>query len=163
MDCVLWEGVCKTCGQPAGNHFCCRLFLRHSRKLNDPLLTSLPAGIPSIVFLPADKISLAQLVQPIANGALVLSIDTDFDGCMKLIQEVGGSLVAEWAELEAFSASWKWLAQGTIQHNREVTWRMLACLLWPGCARTTCIRYVATTCTASNHRTAVSPCPMCHR
>lgn len=44
------------------------------------------AGIPSIVFLPADKISMAQLVQPIANGALVLSIDTDFDGCMKLIQ-----------------------------------------------------------------------------
>lgn len=29
------------------------------------------AKIPSIVFLPADKISLAQLVQPIANGALV--------------------------------------------------------------------------------------------
>jgi len=46
------------------------------------------AGIPSIVFLPADKISLAQLVQPMANGALVLSIDTDFDGCMKLIKEV---------------------------------------------------------------------------
>ena len=46
------------------------------------------AGIPSIVFLPADKISLAQLVQPIANGALVLSIDSDFDGCMKLIQQV---------------------------------------------------------------------------
>jgi threonine synthase len=46
------------------------------------------AGIPSIVFLPADKISLAQLVQPIANGALVLSIDTDFDGCMRLIREV---------------------------------------------------------------------------
>ena len=46
------------------------------------------ADIPSIVFLPADKISLAQLVQPIANGALVLSIDTDFDGCMRLIREV---------------------------------------------------------------------------
>jgi hypothetical protein len=46
------------------------------------------AGIPSIVFLPTDKISLAQLVQPMANGALVLSIDTDFDGCMKLIQKV---------------------------------------------------------------------------
>ena len=46
------------------------------------------AGIPSIVFLPADKISMAQLVQPIANGALVLSIDTDFDGCMKLIKDV---------------------------------------------------------------------------
>lgn len=52
------------------------------------------AGIPSIVFLPADKISLAQLVQPIANGALVLSIDTDFDGCMKLIKEVGIELTS---------------------------------------------------------------------
>jgi hypothetical protein len=29
---------------------------------------------------------MAQLVQPIANGALVLSIDTDFDGCMKLVK-----------------------------------------------------------------------------
>ena len=38
------------------------------------------------MFLPADKISMAQLVQPIANGALVLSIDTDFDGCMKLVK-----------------------------------------------------------------------------
>lgn len=46
------------------------------------------AGIPSLVFLPADKISTAQLVQPIANGSLVLSLETDFDGCMKLIQEV---------------------------------------------------------------------------
>lgn len=46
------------------------------------------AGIPSLVFLPADKISTAQLVQPIANGSLVLSLDTDFDGCMKLIQQV---------------------------------------------------------------------------
>ena len=46
------------------------------------------AGIPSVVFLPADKISLAQLVQPLANGALVLSLDTDFDGCMALIQEI---------------------------------------------------------------------------
>ncbi|KAJ7979287.1 Threonine synthase, chloroplastic [Quillaja saponaria] len=50
------------------------------------------AGIPSIVFLPANKISTAQLVQPIANGALVLSIDTDFDGCMKLIREVTSEL-----------------------------------------------------------------------
>uniref|UniRef100_A0A7C9DLR4 threonine synthase n=1 Tax=Opuntia streptacantha TaxID=393608 RepID=A0A7C9DLR4_OPUST len=50
------------------------------------------AGIPSIVFLPADKISMAQLVQPIANGAFVLSIDTDFDGCMQLIREVTAEL-----------------------------------------------------------------------
>ncbi|MFL5318304.1 MAG: pyridoxal-phosphate dependent enzyme, partial [Myxococcaceae bacterium] len=37
------------------------------------------AGIPSVVFLPKDKISLAQLVQPISNGSVVLSLDTDFD------------------------------------------------------------------------------------
>ncbi|GJP85952.1 hypothetical protein CLOP_g16039 [Closterium sp. NIES-67] len=49
------------------------------------------AGIPAIVFLPANKISLAQLVQPIANGALVL-IDTDFDGCMRLIRDVTAQL-----------------------------------------------------------------------
>lgn len=46
------------------------------------------AGIPTIVFLPAGKISTAQLVQPLANGALVLSLDTDFDGCMKIVREV---------------------------------------------------------------------------
>jgi threonine synthase len=46
------------------------------------------AGIPSIVLLPKGKISIAQLVQPIANGSLVLSLDTDFDGCMKLVQEI---------------------------------------------------------------------------
>jgi len=46
------------------------------------------AGIPSIVFLPANKISTAQLVQPMANGAIVLSLDTNFDGCMKVVQEI---------------------------------------------------------------------------
>ncbi len=46
------------------------------------------AGIPAIVFLPKGKISTAQLIQPIANGALVLALDTDFDGCMKIVQEV---------------------------------------------------------------------------
>ena len=29
------------------------------------------AGIPTVVFLPRDKVSPAQLVQPLANGALV--------------------------------------------------------------------------------------------
>lgn len=48
------------------------------------------AGIQSVVFLPKDKISAAQLLQPLANGALVLSLETDFDGCMKLVQEVCG-------------------------------------------------------------------------
>src|SRR5437867_2499094 len=46
------------------------------------------AGIPSIVFLPKDKVSIAQLIQPISNGAITLSIDTDFDGCMKIVQEI---------------------------------------------------------------------------
>src|SRR5271169_4024071 len=46
------------------------------------------AGIQSIVLLPKGKISIAQLVQPIANGALVLSLDTDFDGCMRVVKEI---------------------------------------------------------------------------
>ncbi|MFZ5468463.1 MAG: threonine synthase [Myxococcota bacterium] len=46
------------------------------------------AGIPSVVFLPRGKVSIAQLLQPISNGALVLSLDTDFDGCMRVVREV---------------------------------------------------------------------------
>ena len=46
------------------------------------------AGIQSIVLLPRGKISLAQLIQPVSNDALVLYLDTDFDGCMKLVQEI---------------------------------------------------------------------------
>lgn len=46
------------------------------------------AGIPSIVFLPAGKTSTAQLIQPISNGSIVLALDTDFDGCMKIVQQV---------------------------------------------------------------------------
>ncbi len=46
------------------------------------------AGIPAIVLLPRNKVSPAQLVQPLANGALVLSLDTDFDGCMNVVQAI---------------------------------------------------------------------------
>jgi threonine synthase len=46
------------------------------------------AGIPAIVFLPKNKVSTAQLIQPIANGALTLSLDTDFDGCMEIVQRI---------------------------------------------------------------------------
>jgi threonine synthase len=46
------------------------------------------AGIQSIVLLPRGKISTAQLVQPISNDALVLYLDTDFDGCMRLVQQI---------------------------------------------------------------------------
>src|ERR1700742_4749656 len=44
------------------------------------------AGIPAVVILPRDKISVPQLIQPIANNALVLSVDTDFDGCMEMVK-----------------------------------------------------------------------------
>jgi threonine synthase len=46
------------------------------------------AGIPAIVFLPRGKISTAQLIQPIANGAIVFALDTDFDGCMEIVKRV---------------------------------------------------------------------------
>ena len=46
------------------------------------------AGIPAIVFLPSDRVSHAQLIQPIANGAHVLALDTDFDGCMRIVKKV---------------------------------------------------------------------------
>ena len=45
-------------------------------------------NIPAIVILPRGKISPAQLVQPLANGAQVLAVDTDFDGCMELVQRL---------------------------------------------------------------------------
>src|SRR6185369_5712776 len=37
---------------------------------------------------PKGKVSTAQLVQPIASGALVLALDTDFDGCMAIVQRL---------------------------------------------------------------------------
>ncbi len=43
------------------------------------------AGIPAIVILPRGKVSAAQLVQPLANGATVIAIDGDFDVCMKIV------------------------------------------------------------------------------
>jgi len=46
------------------------------------------AGLPVVVLLPRGKISVAQLVQPLAHGALVLGLDTDFDGCMQLVQRL---------------------------------------------------------------------------
>ncbi|HQE93178.1 MAG TPA: threonine synthase [Anaerolineae bacterium] len=46
------------------------------------------AGIPAVVLLPKGKVSTAQLIQPIANNALVLALDTDFDGCMRLVRQI---------------------------------------------------------------------------
>ncbi len=46
------------------------------------------AGLPVVVLLPRGKISTGQLVQPLAHGALVLGLDTDFDGCMAIVQRL---------------------------------------------------------------------------
>jgi threonine synthase len=48
------------------------------------------AGIPAVILLPRGKISPAQLIQPVANGALVLALETDFDGCMALVRKLTG-------------------------------------------------------------------------
>ncbi|MBX3127722.1 MAG: threonine synthase [Polyangiaceae bacterium] len=46
------------------------------------------AELPVVVLLPRGKISTGQLVQPIAHGALVLGLDTDFDGCMAIVKRL---------------------------------------------------------------------------
>jgi len=46
------------------------------------------AAIPSVVLLPKGKVTTAQLVQPLANGALVCALDNDFDGCMTIVQKL---------------------------------------------------------------------------
>jgi len=46
------------------------------------------ADIRSVVLLPQGKVTTAQLVQPLANGAMVCALDTDFDGCMETVQKL---------------------------------------------------------------------------
>ena len=46
------------------------------------------AGITAVVLLPKNKVSPAQLIQPISNGALTLALDTDFDGCMEIVRQL---------------------------------------------------------------------------
>jgi threonine synthase len=45
-------------------------------------------GLPVAVLLPRGLVSTAQLVQPLAHGATVLALDTDFDGCMAIVKEL---------------------------------------------------------------------------
>ena len=45
-------------------------------------------NMKGIVLLPRGKISPEQLAQPIATGAMTIGIETDFDGCMKLVQDL---------------------------------------------------------------------------
>lgn len=46
------------------------------------------AGIPAVVLLPEGKVTTEQLVQPLAHGAHVCAIDTDFDGCMDIVKRL---------------------------------------------------------------------------
>jgi threonine synthase len=46
------------------------------------------AGLPVVVLLPRGLVSTAQLVQPLAHGAKVLALETDFDGCMAVVKEL---------------------------------------------------------------------------
>jgi threonine synthase len=46
------------------------------------------AGLPVAVLLPRGMVSSTQLVQPLAHGARVLALETDFDGCMAIVQEL---------------------------------------------------------------------------
>ncbi len=41
-----------------------------------------------MVILPRGKVSTAQLVQPLANGAIVLAVDGDFDDCMAMVKRL---------------------------------------------------------------------------
>jgi len=46
------------------------------------------SGLPVCVLLPKGLVSTAQLVQPLAHGSKVFALDTDFDGCMKVVAEL---------------------------------------------------------------------------
>src|SRR5438477_291409 len=46
------------------------------------------AGVRAMVILPRGKISTAQLVQPLANGAVVMAVDGDFDACMEVVKRL---------------------------------------------------------------------------
>src|SRR3984957_6447817 len=46
------------------------------------------AGLPVAVLLPRGRVSTAQLAQPLAHGARVFALETDFDGCMAIVKEL---------------------------------------------------------------------------
>src|SRR5262249_11974874 len=44
-------------------------------------------GLRALVLLPAGRISLEQLSQPIASGCLTVTVPVDFDACLRLLRE----------------------------------------------------------------------------
>ena len=89
------------------------------------------AGIPAIVVLPRGKISAAQLVQPLANGATVLALDTDFDGCMAIIERLAHE---EGVYLANSMNSLRLEGQKTvgIEITQQFEWRMPDVFVLPG-------------------------------
>ena len=89
------------------------------------------AGIPAIVVLPRGKISAAQLVQPLANGATVLALDTDFDGCMAIIQRLAHE---EGVYLANSMNSLRLEGQKTvgIEITQQFEWKMPDVVVLPG-------------------------------
>jgi threonine synthase len=46
------------------------------------------AGMKCAVVLPKGKVTAAQLVQPLNSGATVITLPTNFDGCMRVVREL---------------------------------------------------------------------------
>ncbi len=80
-----------TAGVSWAKHLGMRLVACASTGDTSAAMAAYAAQVPDMdaaVFLPHGKISLEQLVQAITYGAKTLALDTDFDGCMKLVQQV---------------------------------------------------------------------------
>jgi threonine synthase len=89
------------------------------------------AGIRTLVILPRGKVSTAQLVQPLANGATVLAIDGNFDDCMALVQRLS---VEEGVYLANSMNSLRLEGQKTvaIEIVQQFDWRVPDWILIPG-------------------------------
>ena len=73
------------------NHLGCEIVICASTGDTSAAMAAYAGSAPNmkgIVLLPEGKISPEQLAQPIASGALTVGIETDFDGCMKLVQQL---------------------------------------------------------------------------
>ena len=73
------------------NHLGCENVICASTGDTSAAMAAYAAAAPNmkgIVLLPKGKISPEQLAQSISFGALTIGIETDFDGCMNLVQEL---------------------------------------------------------------------------
>ena len=73
------------------NHLGCENVICASTGDTSAAMAAYAGATPNMkgfVLLPKGKISPEQLAQPISFGALTIGIETDFDGCMKLVQNL---------------------------------------------------------------------------